>query len=346
MRDVSDLLRAFPDVRVLVLGDFMLDEYLWGHIQRISPEAPVPVLNLVSQTHALGGAGNVAKNLRSLGVRVSCIGVLGRDRTGEIIQEELARSGVEHELLTESDRHSTRKTRLMSLEHGQQVFRFDHESSHPIGGSTEQAVVNLLRRKTSEAQGIVCSDYSKGSLTRGVLQAAVMFGQECGVPVVIAPKDHDGSKYRNADALIPNLRELELLSGTKIENEASLDLAALQIIEQLRPRSLLVTRGSEGMSLFQRASTGVRRLDIATAARTVYDVTGAGDTVAAVFTAAIAAGADHERGARMANLAASIVVGKRGTATLTPDEMMDRAQTLAAPAAAAAGSEEQLSLHS
>jgi D-beta-D-heptose 7-phosphate kinase/D-beta-D-heptose 1-phosphate adenosyltransferase len=320
--DIASLVPRFRDIRVLVLGDLMLDEYLWGHVQRISPEAPVPILNLVRREYTLGGAANIAKNLQSLGVEVCVAGVVGPDITGNTILQELRQIRAESEVLEEPKRTSTRKTRLMSLEHGQQVFRFDHESTHPIGTVTQDALLIAVQGKVGSVQAIICSDYLKGTLTPRLLKMAVELGFANDLPVVVCPKGTDSAKYVGAPVVIHNERELELLSGRRIDGKQELHHAGLQMIEQFRAQSLLVTRGSEGMSLFQRTFNSVRQVDLPVVARSVYDVTGAGDTVTSVFTACIAAGADHETAARIANLAAGLVVKKRGTACVTPEEIL------------------------
>jgi D-beta-D-heptose 7-phosphate kinase/D-beta-D-heptose 1-phosphate adenosyltransferase len=319
---IGNLLERFRGIRVLVIGDFMLDECLWGHIVRISPEAPVPILNVARRQKRLGGAGNVVKNLRSLGVQVSAIGVVGNDSTGKSISSQLNRIGVDAEMVSEAPRTSTRKTRLMSLEHGQQVFRFDRETAHPIKAATEQCIIKFLYAFAGTAHAIICSDYLKGALTLAVLRAAIEVGWTHHVPVVMSPKGSDAIRYRGADVLIQNQKELELMSGFAIKGEDSLVAASQRVLALLQAQSLLVTRSAKGMSLFQKSGDTFRETHIATMARSVYDVTGAGDTVASVFTAGIACGANHETAAILANLAAGIVVGKRGTACVTTAEIL------------------------
>jgi D-beta-D-heptose 7-phosphate kinase/D-beta-D-heptose 1-phosphate adenosyltransferase len=321
--NISYLLERFQRLHVLVLGDFMLDEYLWGHILRISPEAPVPVLSVARRQQTLGGAGNVVRNLRSLGVHVSAVGVIGHDSTGKSIVRQLKRGDVNAEMIWESSRISSRKTRLMSLEHGQQVFRFDRETDSPINATTEQRIITLLHALAGTMQAIVCSDYLKGTLTPSVLQAAIEVGARHGVPVVISPKGSDANRYRGADVLIQNQKELELMSGLTINGDDSLVAAAHRTLALVQTRSLLVTRSAKGMSLFQRLGDSIVERHIPTVARSVYDVTGAGDTAASAFTAGIAGGADHETAAILANQAAGIVVGKRGTACVTPAEIIE-----------------------
>lgn len=322
MKHLSGLLDNFPTCSILVVGDLMLDEYLWGHIERISPEAAVPVLNLIRRESMLGGAGNVMRNLRSLGAQVAAVGVVGQDSTGEQILELLDVLGVDGDaVLGDPHRKSTHKERLMSLEHGQQVFRLDEESTQSVWGETEDQLIDRIRSKASDAQVILCSDYSKGLLTSRVLRAVFECAREQHVPAIVAPKDSNPQKYRGASILMPNVRELAQLVGTRVDGNDWLTDSARRLVESLDLDALVVTRGREGMSLFEPAKAGLKRLDIPTVARNVYDVTGAGDTAIAAFAAAVALGAERGTAAQLANLAAGVVVGKRGTATVTVEEI-------------------------
>jgi D-beta-D-heptose 7-phosphate kinase/D-beta-D-heptose 1-phosphate adenosyltransferase len=321
----SEILERFRRCHILVIGDLMLDEYLWGDIRRISPEAPVPVLNLVRRECTLGGAGNVAKNLRAMGAQVSVFGVVGEDATGDQILGSLdalqvRRSGV----VRDPRRRSTRKARLMALEHGQQVFRLDEESAHCIDGSVEDVLLDRLRMEIAGADAVLCSDYLKGVLTERLLQSIFQIAHSVDCSVIVAPKDSTPEKYRGAGVLTPNMKELAQLVKATTDGSAWLSDAAEQLMRTLGIESLLVTRGAEGMTLFEWLGSAVRRVDIPTVARTVYDVTGAGDTVASVFTLVVAAGADRETAARMANVAGGIVVGKRGTACASVEEIQER----------------------
>jgi rfaE bifunctional protein kinase chain/domain len=210
---------------------------------------------------------------------------------------------------------------LMSLEHGQQVFRLDEESAHSVWGETEDRLVEMIRFKASDAQVILCSDYHKGILTPRVLQATFAAARREQVPAIVAPKDSNAEKYHGATILMPNVRELAQLVGTRADGSDWLTDSARRLVGQLQLEALVVTRGREGMSLFEPVKAGLRRLDIPTVARSVYDVTGAGDTALAAFALAIAAGADREAAVHLANHAAGVVVGKRGTATVTVEEL-------------------------
>ncbi len=288
-------LEEFKNCRVLVVGDLMLDEYRRGHVERISPEAPVPILNIVSRDATLGGAGNVVKNLRSLNVGVSVVGVLGDDETAEQILKGLAALGVDgNGVVRDVRRVSTHKVRFVSLEHGQQVFRADEESAQEVGGQIEESIIRQVREMAAGARAIVCSDYLKGVLTYNVLQATFDAGRERKIPVIVAPKDGDARKYEGANVLMPNLKELSRLVGTPMNDDAWLVESARRLSRRLGLDALLVTRGSEGMTLFEEEEGGLHRVDIPTVARTIYDVTGAGDTALAAFAAGIAAGAPRK----------------------------------------------------
>lgn len=318
------VLKSFGELHVLVVGDLMVDEYHRGHVERISPEAPVPIFSMVSRESTLGGAGNVVRNLRGLGVSVTVVGVLGEDRTAERAFELLDAAGVDRGgVVCDFERRSTRKERFVSIEHGQQVFRADEETAQEVSGEIEGKIIRQVREKSMSAQAVLCSDYLKGVLTARVLKAAFEAGREQKVPVIVAPKDKDPQKYEGANILMPNLRELSRLVGTPMDGDAWLVGSAEYVTRRLGLEALLVTRGSEGMTLFEDKETMLRRVDIPTVARKVYDVTGAGDTALATFAAGIAAGATREAAAYLANISAGVVVGKRGTAIVTKDEILE-----------------------
>jgi D-beta-D-heptose 7-phosphate kinase/D-beta-D-heptose 1-phosphate adenosyltransferase len=320
---LSEWFTALAGSRVLVAGDLMLDEYLWGHIERISPEAPVPVLNLIRRESTLGGAGNVMRNLRSLGVQVIAAGTVGNDSIGEQILELLDVLGVESDaVIRDPHRKSTHKARLMSVEHGQQVFRLDEESTMGVWGDVEEKLADRIRERVADAQVILCSDYLKGTLSEKVLEAAFQASQRQRISAVVGPKGSNTAKYRGASMLMPNARELAEMTGTRVDGNDWLTDSASRLLEELDLEALVVTRGRDGMSLFEPTPAGILRMDVPTVARSVYDVTGAGDTAIATFCAALAAGLDRETAVQMANQAAGVVVGKRGTATVTVEEIL------------------------
>jgi D-beta-D-heptose 7-phosphate kinase/D-beta-D-heptose 1-phosphate adenosyltransferase len=302
----------------------MLDDYRRGHVERISPEAPVPILGIVGRESALGGAGNVVRNLCSLGADVAVAGVVGDDETGKRIIQELASLGVDSAgVAKDPQRVSTRKIRYVSIEHGQQVFRADEESTHPVHGHVQAEVIRSIKEKIRDAQIVLCSDYLKGVLNPAVLTACFGAGRESNVPVLVAPKDSNPQKYTGATMLMPNLKELARLVGAQANGLDWLTQAAEALMADHALEAMVVTRGSEGMSLFETVDGKLRRMDIPTVARNVYDVTGAGDTAISAFAVAMAAGADRETAVRLANAAAGIVVGKHGTASVTVEELRE-----------------------
>jgi len=314
----------------------MLDEYLWGHIERISPEAPVPILSVTHRASTLGGAGNVAENLRHWGATVTLIGVVGQDETAGQLRDLLQSRGVNAKgVLTDPLRKTTRKARLMSVEHGQQVFRLDEESTVTVKGEIENSLIGAIRTLDQNIQAIVCSDYLKGVLSEKVLAAVFEAARSRGIRCIVAPKDSSAEKYRGANILMPNSTELRQMTPQRASQDANqeawLDASARSLVEALSLEALLVTRGSEGMSLFENSAGGLRRVDIPTMARSVYDVTGAGDTAIAAFSAAVASGADLGAAARLANLSAGIKVGKRGTACVDLEEIRTSLREVRAP---------------
>jgi D-beta-D-heptose 7-phosphate kinase / D-beta-D-heptose 1-phosphate adenosyltransferase len=324
MQNLLNVLQAFDRRRIAVIGDLMLDEYLWGHIDRISPEAPVPILNVKRHECTLGGAGNVAENLRFLGVHVAAFGVIGCDEIGEKLKSLLANHGADvRGVLPDSGRQSTRKVRMMSLEHGRQVFRFDEESTCAISTQIEDNLVDTVCQSLADVHAVLFSDYLKGVLTERVLKLIFAAAREHGIPCVVAPKGSNSQKYRGATVLLPNANELAQLMGTNADGHDWLNDSATRLLQKLGLQALVVTRGEEGMSLFERGQGIPSRVDIRAMARSVYDVTGAGDTAIAVFGACLAVGSDFESAARLANLAASIKVGKRGTSCVSAKELAD-----------------------
>jgi rfaE bifunctional protein kinase chain/domain len=312
------LLAAMRGRRVLVVGDVMLDEFLWGRVARISPEAPVPVVEITSQTFHLGGAANVACNVRSLGGQAVVAGVVGRDPAGQRLREALVRSGVEDAMaFDDQGRPTTHKTRIIA--HHQQVVRADREETDEIGAALEDALGDAIRRAARGAGAIVLSDYQKGMVTRRLMKKVLDAARREGVPLLIDPKVRHFALYRGAAVVTPNQMEAEQATGVRIRDAAGLHEAGRRILSTLRCRAALITRGEHGMALFEREKKPV---EIPTTARQVFDVTGAGDTVIASLALALAAGATLPEAAMLANYAAGVVVGKIGTATVSPEEVL------------------------
>lgn len=317
--ETEKLLESFEDLTILVVGDLMLDEYLWGKSDRISPEAPVPVVNITGEDLRLGGAGNVANNLLSLGCKVRVASVLGEDVDGRRLQSLLQASSIAiDDLVCNSGRMTSRKSRILAS--NQQMLRIDREVCTPISSEEEDLLLAKVRQIVPQVQGILLSDYLKGVLTERVIQEIITLGQSCALPVIIDPKGTDYRKYRGATLLTPNRKEIQLASGVTITDEQSLRRAGRQLFDELALDALVVTRSEEGMTLFLPEG---QEEHFPTLAREVFDVSGAGDTVLASLGACLAAGVSVNQAARLSNLAAGIVVGKVGTSTVSPEEILE-----------------------
>ena len=316
------LLSKMRGRRALVLGDVMLDEFIWGKVGRISPEAPVPVVEVTGESFHVGGAGNVARNVRSLGGEAVLIGIVGRDRAGTQLERELGECGVEDALVRCDDaRPTTVKTRIIA--HHQQVVRADREQADDIPRALEQPVIEAVREALPRCQVLVLSDYQKGVVTPRVMRSTLELARRRKVPVLVDPKVRHFALYQRVALVTPNQLEAEQASGVRIRTREDVQAAGEKILKRLRCGAVLITRGEAGMSLF---APGARPVHVPTAAREVFDVTGAGDTVIATLGLAVAAGARLEEAARLANFAAGVVVGKVGTATATPDEVLAAVQ--------------------
>jgi D-beta-D-heptose 7-phosphate kinase / D-beta-D-heptose 1-phosphate adenosyltransferase len=312
------LLDGYHAARALVLGDVMLDRYVYGGIDRISPEAPIPVIAIERTADMPGGAGNVVRNLAALGARASLIGVVGDDIWAETLRVQLVQvPNVEVRLIADRSRPTTVKTRYVA--DGQQVLRADRESREPLSHEVEQRVLAEYRSSLSQADIVVLSDYAKGVLTESLVSAAVSAARAAGKMVIVDPKGKSFAKYRGVTVLTPNRLELQIACGSKCETEEDVVFGASRSLEDGICDVVVVTRGKDGMSVVKAGGTATH---LRTTARGVFDVSGAGDTVVAALTLGLSAGGDIVDAATLANLAAGIVVGKRGTATVTTGEII------------------------
>jgi len=317
-RRLAKLVRAFREVRLLVVGDVVLDEYLWGDVERVSPEAPVPVVHVERESQVLGGAGNVVRNVVALGGSVAFCSAVGDDRAGARVLELLGELGVATDgVVRVSGRPTTRKTRLLAR--SQQVVRFDRETAEPLPASAARALLAAIDRSAATVHGAVVEDYGKGTLAPATARAAVRRLAAAGVPVVVDPKQ-DLAPYRGVELIKPNLREASALAGFAIRTHADLDRAAGRLRRRLGGAAVVVTRGADGIAIFDRVGPGLR---VATPRREVFDVQGAGDTTIAALALALRAGASLFEAGVLANAAAGVVVGKIGTATASPQELLD-----------------------
>jgi len=312
-RGARRLFERMRDKRVLVVGDAMLDEWVWGSVSRISPEAPVPVVAVSDHSFTLGGAGNVASNLRAVGARVAFAATVGDDAEGRRLLQLLDAIEVERSAVVAcADRPTTRKTRIVA--HNQQVVRADWESAEALSTADSDTLCTRVARLAAECDAVVLSDYAKGLFSERLVRAA-------GAARVVAadPKPKNIGLFRGVTLVAPNAAEAAAASGVAIKDDATLERAGAELLSRLGCRYVVITRGERGMALF---GAGGERLVVPSVARTVFDVSGAGDTVIAVLTAALAAEAPIELALQLANFAAGAVVEKLGTATASPDEIL------------------------
>ncbi len=315
-------LNEWTKVRLLVVGDIMLDEYLWGGVERISPEAPVQVVDVHRETVVLGGAGNVVRNLKALGAWVTLAGVVGSDDAGRRLGGLLSQERVDAAQLVEvKGRRTSSKTRVMAGH--QQVVRFDRESREPIGRSTVRRIADLAREGLAHFDGLIMSDYSKGVLTPALIKALTCLFREAGKPVIVDPKGRSYARYRGATIVTPNRREAREALSLDCRREDRAARRAEALLAKYDWAALLVTLGDEGMILFRQGREPFR---IQAQARQVFDVSGAGDTVAAVVGLSLSCGWDLTQAARLGNIAGGVVVGKLGTAPLGADELAKAAK--------------------
>ncbi|MBF0251883.1 MAG: D-glycero-beta-D-manno-heptose-7-phosphate kinase [Alphaproteobacteria bacterium] len=303
---------------VLCVGDVMLDRYVHGDVDRISPEAPIPVLRVTRESAMLGGAGNVAANIAALGGAGRFVSVVGGDGAGNEVVGLLDKlDGISAGLVTDLGRKTTLKTRFVGA--GQQLVRADVEDLHPLGPDAERAVLNAIDLSDGSRTCVVLSDYGKGVLSPAVIGAAIERAHAAGVQVVVDPKGRDYARYRDADLITPNKKELAQATGMAVDGDAAVVAACEKLIAECGVRAVLATRSAEGMTLVSRDAGP---LHLKARAREVFDVSGAGDTVVATLALALAAGADMDDAARLANAAAGVVVGKAGTATVSTTELI------------------------
>jgi D-beta-D-heptose 7-phosphate kinase/D-beta-D-heptose 1-phosphate adenosyltransferase len=312
------ILNGFRAGRVIVLGDVMLDRFVYGSAERISPEAPIPVVNVERFMDMPGGAANVARNIAAMGAQVILLGVVGEDVWAEDLRTQLASSPtIEAHLIADSSRPTTVKTRYVA--DGQQVMRADRESRVPLLAGIEQSLLDEFAAALRDAAVIVLSDYAKGVLSNSATRAAIDIARGAGKTIIVDPKGKDFDKYRGATMLTPNRLELQQACGQECATDAQVVDGARRILERGICDVMIVTRGKDGMSVVQAGGAAVH---LPTAARQVFDVSGAGDTAVAAISLGVAAGAEVGEAAALANIAAGIVVGKRGTATVTSVEIL------------------------
>jgi rfaE bifunctional protein kinase chain/domain len=316
----SDLLSRFPGRTVIVVGDLMLDHFVIGRVERISPEAPVPVVRFEQETWRLGGAANVAHNAAALGARVEIVGVTGNDDAAATLRSGLERLGIGSSgLVGDATRRTTRKLRVVTTRN-QQVARIDYEDDREVQGDVEAALVSRIEQLSSSADAVLLSDYLKGAISPGVARTAIAAARRCGIPLLVDPKVPHIDYYSGASVITPNHHEAEAVTHMRIRTAEEALAAARRFRERAGCESVLITRGEHGMTLLGPTEEA----QLPAEAREVADVTGAGDTVIATMTLALAAGASLTDAARLANKAAGVVVGKFGPATVSIDELSEQ----------------------
>lgn len=316
------LVRAAAGKRIVCVGDVMLDRFIYGSVTRISPEAPVPIMRRTRESAMPGGAGNVARNLASLGLAVSLIGVVGDDSEGRELAALLGDiDGVAADLIAMRERATTLKTRFVAG--GQQLLRVDAEDTSPIGTSSEAELIASIADEASRASVIILSDYAKGAVTDGVIAAALEAGKTYGIPVIADPKGRDFARYGAVDLIKPNASELSTAMRLPVETDQEIDDALTAAQTALPAKSVVVTRAAKGMSY---ASNGEPVVHLSGQAREVYDVSGAGDTSIAALALGLAGGGELADAVALAITASGIAVGKSGTATVSADELLSALQ--------------------
>ena len=332
MYDIETAIERVSEQTVLCIGDLMLDEFVYGEVSRVSPEAPVPVIAATRDEKVIGGAGNVARNLASLGARCLFVGVIGADDAGHVVKTAFAefRKTIEPHLVVDRSRPTTRKVRFVSEHYSTHLLRADWETARPVAAAVEAEVIDLLAALLPRVGAVVISDYAKGMLTPRVIRAAIDGARKVGKPVVVDPKALDYAVYRGATVIKPNRRELLEATRMPVGSDAEVAAAAATLADIAGSEAVLVSLSEGGITLVVR---GKPPIHVPAYPVRIRDVSGAGDTVVAVLGALLAVGADLETAMRAANAAASVVVGKRGTATVSAMELRSRILPHAALAA-------------
>jgi rfaE bifunctional protein kinase chain/domain len=311
---VDELLENSKNKRIAVIGDVMIDRYIWGNVNRISPEAPVPIVEVESESSRLGGAANVANNIVSLGASAQLIGVVGEDFSGKEFRSILESQNASSEgIVTDRSRPTTVKTRVIA--HQQHVVRIDSEEKRDIGADIQQKIFSVLEKNIDSIDGIIIEDYNKGVVVKELIHSIIELANRKNKIITIDPKFNNFFEYKNVTVFKPNKKETEEALGKKLWNDADVLAAGKILIEKLNAENVLLTRSEKGMSLFQKKGTVIH---IPTNARQVADVSGAGDTVIAALTTMLAAGATIVEASLLANYAGGIVCGEVGIITIDP----------------------------
>lgn len=317
---IKRIIAKFKKLKIMVIGDLILDEFLWGDVERISPEAPVPVVWVRSESFMPGGASNVANNIASLGAKVYLSGITGKDRNADILVAELEKRGINLDgVVVDGQRPTTLKTRIIA--HHQQVVRVDRERLDSIDDNMYDQMFAFINKKIKEVDAIIIEDYGKGLVTSRLLSRLIPLVKRHKKIITVDPKVDHFSYYKGVSSITPNLKEAQEISGLKAKTESDIDKIGRKILKELNSESVLLTLGEGGMRLFEKNG---KIIHIPTMAQDVFDVSGAGDTVIAAFTLGLSCGINPRYAAYIANYAAGIVVGKVGVATVTSQELLER----------------------
>ena len=313
-------INTFKDLNILVIGDVIIDHFIWGTVSRISPEAPVPVVNVKDDNLLLGGSANVLHNIFGLGAKATICGVIGTDPMGDYLLELIAElPSPTNGVVRVKDRPTTVKTRVVAQ--GQQVVRFDRESTGEVTGEYFDKLKDFISTNLTDFDAIIISDYAKGTINMALMDhLRQQLTQHPEIPLIVDPKPHQPERFSGVTIITPNNHEAEMISGINITDQSSLKAAGEKLQTELQSDSVLITRGESGMTIFEK---GKPMKTIPTVAKEVFDVTGAGDTVAATLALGLAAKLSFTDAASLANYAAGIVVGKVGTATVTQKEILE-----------------------
>jgi len=315
---MKEIIDKFKEKKILVIGDVMLDKYIWGEVSRISPEAPVQIVNVVKESFAPGGAANVASNITSLGAKAFMMGIVGLDTTKDRLINELKERNIDVScIITDKNKRSIQKVRVFGR--SQQLLRFDYEIKGYVGKETEDKMLEVIEKKLDEMDAIIISDYAKGTITKNLMERLMIKCKEKNKIIVVDPKPEHKEFYKDVTLITPNHTEAHKMTGYEEKDNADEEIESIgkKLMEELQS-NLLITRGEKGMSLFEKEG---KTTHIPTFAKEVYDIVGAGDTSVATLTLALTSGASFEEAAIIANHAAGITVGKIGTSTVNIEEL-------------------------
>ncbi|PID27475.1 MAG: D-glycero-beta-D-manno-heptose-7-phosphate kinase [Candidatus Cloacimonadota bacterium] len=316
---IREVIKRFKGKKILIIGDLMIDHYIWGGVERISPEAPVPVVDVKGEEYRLGGAANVVSNIKSLGADPYFIGLVGNDENGKILKNLFIEKGINPDnIIADSSRRTTIKTRILA--HKQQIVRIDTEDRHFVDYETENLVIERLESLISNTDAVILEDYNKGILSKRIIKHVIARCNELKIPVTVDPKFNNFFEYENVTVFKPNLHELEKNTGLKITDNKQFIEVSCDLMSKIRAEYLLITQGEKGLTVFSDEN---EPYTIPAFALEVFDVSGAGDSVIGTLTLCLVSGCDIKESALIANHAAGAVCGVAGISPVTPEMIID-----------------------